>query len=251
MVSGFAIPLLGLLAASNRIGETRAPFLPLAVERLEQPLDDARVGDWVAYRIDAGPTRQGHWRVAVVGEEQDARGRPAFWLEIEFGSHASLSAPLLQFRMLVAKGTGITSDGVSRLIVVFGHDRAQEVDPSAIGRVLLGARAAETTPEGQNGHSASQGELSVRHGKELRLLTSAGTVSATPVELWYQRTLVQRFWISAEVPVLHLARIELPAAAHSMEASGYGHDAKARVGEPGSATPKIRLERQADAAGGF
>src|SRR5712664_3476004 len=77
MVSGFAIPLLGLLAASNRIGETRAPFLPLAVERLEQPLDDARVGDWVAYRIDAGPTRQGHWRVAVVGEEQDARGRPA------------------------------------------------------------------------------------------------------------------------------------------------------------------------------
>jgi hypothetical protein len=250
MVSGFAIPLLGLLAASSRTGEARAQVLPLPAEQLEQSLDDARVGDWVAYRIDGGPTRQGHWRLAVVGEEHDAYGRPAFWLEIEFGSHASLSAPLLQFRMLVAKGTGISSDGVSRLIVALGHDRPQEVDPSQIGRVLLGASAAET-PEGQKGHSASQGDLSIRHGKELRLLTSAGTVSATPVELWYQRTLVQRFWISAEVPVLHLARIELPATAHSMEASGYGHDAKARVSEPDLATPKIRWERRADAAGGF
>src|SRR5258707_12516123 len=196
MVSVFAISLLGLLVASTRTGDARAHVLPLPVGRLEQPLDDARVGDWVAYRIDGGPTRHGHWRLAVVGEEQDARGRPAFWLEIEFGSHASLSAPLLQFRMLVAKGTGISSDGVSRLIVVFGHDRAQEVDPSAIGRVLLGARAAETTPEGQNGPSASKGELRVRNGKELRLLTSAGTVSATRVELEYKRTLVQAFWIT-------------------------------------------------------
>ncbi len=250
-MSVFATSLLGLLVASNRTGDARAHVLPLPVERLEQPLDDARVGDWVAYRIDGGPTRHGHWRLAVVGEEQDARGRPAFWLEIELGSHASLSAPLLQFRMLVAKGTGISSDGVSRLIVVFGHDRPQEVDPSAIGRVLFGGSAAEPIPEGQNGHSASQGDLIVRHGKELRLLTLAGTVSATPVELWYQRTLVQRFWISAEVPVLHLARIELPATAHSMEASGYGHDAKSRVGEPDLATPKIRWEQRADAAGGF
>src|SRR5260370_38035435 len=96
MVSVFAISLLGLLVASNRTGDARAHVLPLPVERLEQPLDDARVGGWAAYRIDGGPTPHGHWRLAVAGEEHDARGRPAFWMEIELGLHASSSAPLPQ-----------------------------------------------------------------------------------------------------------------------------------------------------------
>jgi hypothetical protein len=248
-VSGFTRAALLLLVGANGIAQGNAQILPLATDRLEQPLDDARVGDWVEYRLDGGPMRQGHWRLAVVGEQQDARGRPAFWLEIEFGAHASLSAPLLQFRMLVAKGTGISSDGVSRLIVVFGHDRSREVDPLAIGRVLSGAAFPQPSPEGQNGHSASEAKSSVRRGKEVRLLTSAGAVSATPIELWSGQVLVQRFWVSAQVPVLHLARIELPAAAHSMEASGYGHDAKARIGEPDSTSPKIQLEQRVDAAG--
>src|SRR5258707_15868333 len=111
MVSGFAIPLLGLLAASNRIGETRAPFLPLAVERLEQPLDDARVGDWVAYRIDAGPTRQGHWRVGGVGGGTAGPGRPRFLLGDGFGSPPSPFRPALYFSVLCGKGAGNASAG--------------------------------------------------------------------------------------------------------------------------------------------
>jgi len=268
-VNGLAMLSIALVAGSGPLAP-KEHLLPLGLESLEAPLQEARVGDWVSYRIVGGRGREGHWRMAVVGEELDALGRSAVWLEMEFGAEAKLAAPLLQFRMLVARDAGLVASGVSRLIVAFGFDRPQELEPSAIERVLSGRGAAEIEggwqnghsapgPAGRNGHSAprplspvgAEDKLTVRRGGQVRLLTAAGTVSATPIELFYRRTLVQRFWISPDVPVLHLARIELPATSHSMEATGYGHDATARVSEPSASTPKIRLERPVDETGGL
>jgi len=257
-VNGLAMLSIALVAGSGPLAP-KEHLLPLGLESLEAPLQEARVGDWVSYRIVGGRGREGHWRMAVVGEELDALGRSAVWLEMEFGAEAKLAAPLLQFRMLVARDAGLVASGVSRLIVAFGFDRPQELEPSAIERVLSGRSATEIEGGWQNGHSAprplspvgAEDKLTVRRGGQVRLLTAAGTVSATPIELFYRRTLVQRFWISPDVPVLHLARIELPATSHSMEATGYGHDATARVPEPSASTPKIRLERPVDETGGL
>lgn len=256
-MSGLAVAWIVLVVGSGP-HPPKGRLLPPGLERLEAPLREARVGDWVSYRIQGGAGREGHWRMAVVGEELDAQGRSAVWLEMEFGAEAKLANPLLRFRMLAVRDAGLVPGGVSRLIVAFGFDRPQELEPSAIERVLSGTSAAEIEGGWQNGHSAprplfpggAEDKLMVRRGGQVRLLTAAGTVSATPVELFYRRTLVQRFWISPDVPVLHLARIELPATSHTMETTGYGHNATARIPEPSASTPKIRLERQVDEPGG-
>ena len=213
-MSGLAMVWIALVAGS----EPHAPkgrLLPPGLERLEDPLRQARVGDWVSYRIEGGTGREGHWRIAVVGEELDARGRSAVWLEMEFGAEAKLAAPLLRFRMLVAKDAGFAAGGVTRLIIAFGFDRPQELEPSAIERVLSSTGSGQVEVRTQTGRSAPasigqnvrsatrpffqsgvddalSAEVTVRRGAQVWLLTAAGTVSARPVELFYRRTLVQR-----------------------------------------------------------
>src|SRR5262249_25426845 len=93
-VSALAVVWIALVAGSEAHAG-KEPLLPPGIGRLEAPLRDVHVGDWVSYRIGGGAGREGHWRIAVVGEGLDARGRPALWLEMEFGNEAKLAAPLL------------------------------------------------------------------------------------------------------------------------------------------------------------
>lgn len=73
-------------------------------------------------------------------------------------------------------------------------------------------------------------------------MTLAGTVSAVQLELVVKKTVVKRMWISREIPLMQLAKMEIPGIAHSMEVAEYGVDAKPRMVLPPPSAPKVRLE---------
>jgi hypothetical protein len=73
-------------------------------------------------------------------------------------------------------------------------------------------------------------------------MTPAGTVTAVPVEVLYRSTVVKRTWLSREIPILNLAKIEIPRIAHAMEVHEYGVNAKPRMLLPDPKTPLVKME---------
>lgn len=229
--------VLGLLAASPASAAMPGKTL---LEHLAKGLRTTRPGDWVTYRLEGGGARVHYWRLAVVGEEKDRLGRDALWLEMEMGTHPAMRAPLSQIRMLVARGNGVAFDanGVTRLIVAMGFDRPQEYSQEALDWALTKpSRAQPARPHGR----LPQPPV-VRSGQETRLMTPAGTVTAVPVEVLYRGTVVKRTWVSREVPLLQLARIEIPRIAHALEVFEYGVNARPRMLLPSPETPRVKLE---------
>jgi hypothetical protein len=82
----------------------------------------------------------------------------------------------------------------------------------------------------------------VRSGQETRLMTPAGTVTAVPIEVLYRSTVIKRTWVSREIPILQLAKIEIPRIAHALEVFEYGVNAKPRMLLPDPKTPQVKLE---------
>ena len=78
-------------------------------------------------------------------------------------------------------------------------------------------------------------------------MTLAGTVAAIPVEVMLRGTVLKRLWMSRQVPVLHLAKLEIPAIEHAMEVRDFGIDAKPRMVLPSPDEPRIRMERYDEA----
>lgn len=211
------------------------------MDHLAKGLRSTQVGDWVTYRLDGGGARVHYWRLAVVGEEKDKLGRDAFWLEMEMGTHPAMRSPLSQIRMLVAKGDGVAFDpsGITRLIVAMGFDRPQEYSQEALAWALAKPQKSKpAAPRAQAGGTAAV----VRSGKESRLMTPAGTVTAIPIEVLYRSTVVKRTWMSREIPILNLAKIEIPRIAHALEVQEYGVNAKSRMLLPDPKTPTVKLE---------
>lgn len=201
---------------------------------------EAKVGSWVTYEASGGGDRVHYWRLAIVGEETDPRGRPAYWLEMEIGEHHALRAPLSQLKLLVARGAGIDRDGVTRVILSWGVAKPTELAPDALAAFLRDEPEAPGTPE----VTAPPGvALQARTGPQTRLLTAGGTVDAVPISIMLRDTVVKRMWISRQVPILHLARVEVPAISHTLEARDWGIDAKPRIPVPAGGAPKIRVER--------
>lgn len=200
---------------------------------------ELRVGQWVTYELrrGEGEGRASYWRIAVVGQERDNRGREGYWLEMEVGTHPEFPAPMAQLRMLVAKGAGVTAQGVTRLLMAQGFDRPVEVDPGAIAAFVPGGgRPARSSP------LPAAARPVLRAGRHASLLTRAGSVRATSLEVLERGVVVQRLWVSPEVPVLHLARIEIPPIGQVMEVHGHGEDARPRMRLPSSGTPTIHLD---------
>ncbi|WP_224245660.1 hypothetical protein [Hyalangium gracile] len=212
------------------------------LDHLAKGLRTTQVGDWVTYKLDGGGARVHYWRLAVVGEEKDAQGRDALWLEMEMGTHPAMRAPLSQMRMLVARGNGVAFDasGITRLIVAMGFDRPQEYSQEALDWVLT----KRPSPQPRPARSAQRlaDPPVVRSGQETRLMTPAGTVSAVPVEVLYRSTVIKRTWVSREVPILQLAKVEIPRIAHALEVFEYGVNAKSRMLLPDPKTPRVKLE---------
>ncbi|MHB8878877.1 MAG: hypothetical protein ACYC8T_34685 [Myxococcaceae bacterium] len=214
------------------------------VQHMQKGLKETKVGDWVTYKVDGTADRVHYWRLAVVGEEKDPKGRDAYWIEIDMGEHHELKAPLSQMRMLVAKSEGLSREGITRMVVAFGYEKPQEMAPDSVDFMTRG-EPADPEPAPAAGPDP---RLWVRTGKESRLMTLAGTVAAVPVEVMIKGTVVKRMWMSRQVPVLHLAKMEIPAIEHSMEVRDYGIDARPRMVLPAPGAPTIRMERYDDAA---
>jgi hypothetical protein len=216
------------------------PGKPL-LDHLAKGLRTTKVGDWVTYKLDGGGARVHYWRLAVVGEEKDKLGRDALWLEMDMGTHPEMRAPLSQIRMLIARGDGVAFDanGITRLIVAMGFDRPQEYSDEALQWALTNHSKPKAPAPQPN---KARVNPVVRSGQETRLMTPAGTVTAVPVEVLYRSTVVKRTWLSREIPILNLAKIEIPRIAHAMEVHEYGVNAKPRMLLPDPKTPLVKME---------
>jgi hypothetical protein len=236
LVCALSLALLGATPTAELPREGRMLF-EAAPERL-----DARVGEWVTYQMDGA--QQAFMRMAAVGEQKDAQGRDAVWLELEFGQHPAMKAPLAQFLMLVTRDVGLRTEGISRIFLTQGFERLQEVDSSALP-ALLGPPDKDTARPGPAPSApriAVGQDMSVERGKPARIMTLAGTVTAEPMEVLYKRNVLKRYWISREIPILRLAKMEFPGIRYTMEARDYGVDAKPRMVLPAPGAKKITLE---------
>ena len=217
------------------------PSLPgasMVSEQLTHGLTGAKVGQWVTYRFDDGGDRVHFWRIAVVGEEKDALGRPALWLELDVGQHHEMKSPLSQMRLLVARSVGLGKGGVTRAFVSFGVQRPREVEPASLELIEPGeAPKAAAAEEPIDRRLATMTE-----GMPTRLITQAGTVTARPIEMKVRQTVVKRIWVSEQIPILQVAKVELLPISHSMEVRDYGADAKSLMPPPSPTAAKISLE---------
>ncbi len=227
------------LALSVALGAGLPGSLGAALSaHLQAGLAEARVGDWVTYQADGGGGRVAFWRLAIVGEERDRDGRDAFWLELDVGDHPGLEAPLSQMRFLVAKGVAPSRGAITRIVAGFASLKPQELADDAVGAVerpLAPGPAPGLLPD-------ASPRLRAREGPEARLMTAAGTVAAIPVDVYLGDTSIERLWLSRQVPVLHLAKIEVPAIGHSLEVRDFGTNARPRLTTPAPNEPKIHLE---------
>lgn len=224
LVCALSLALLG----TAPVGVARGMLFEAAPERL-----DSRVGEWVTYQMDGGP-QQGFFRLAVVAEQKDSQGRDAVWVELEFGQHPELKAPLAQFLLLVARDTGLRAEGVSRLFVTQGFEKLQEVDAAALPFFLGTPGKQARLPVGQG--------ATVHRGPPTSLMTLAGTVTAEPLEVRHRQLVLKRYWVSRQLPILRLAKLELPPIRYSLEVRDYGLDARPRLVPPAPHDKKITLE---------
>jgi hypothetical protein len=229
--------ILALLLTVAPVG-LGTPAVKTLTEPLTHGLGGAAVGQWATFRIDGGGDRVQFIRFAVVGEELDRKQRPAYWLELEIGQHPAMKAPLMQLRMLIARGEGMTKEGVTRIFVAVGAERPNELDDEAVA-AFFGANPKQPAPVAR---AAPLEGLTTFVGQPTRLMTPAGTLTATAVEVRLRSTMVKRIWTSDQVPILHLARLEIPGLAHTIEVRDFGINARSQMVLPAPGTAKIKLE---------
>jgi hypothetical protein len=237
LVCALSLALLSATPTAELPREGRMLF-EAASDRL-----DARVGEWVTYQMDGGG--QGFMRMAAVAEQKDAQGRDAVWMEVEFGNHSAMKAPMAQFLMLVARDTGLRAEGISRLFLTQGFEKLQEVDKDAMPFFLGEAEknpSPRPTPPPASAQIPAGENTTVQRGKPSRLMTLAGTVTAEPMEVRHKQLVLKRYWISREIPILRLAKIEFPAIKYTLEVRDYGVDARPRMVLPAPGAKKIRME---------
>lgn len=189
----------------------------------------APVGAWVTYRLSGGPGRTAYWRIAVVSAGKGFEGRAKRWVELSFGIHPKLEAPLAQLKVLVDER------GLCRAVLAVGVARPRELSKEGLSRVahLPWLHALSHLP----GAAAT-----VEQGRRALLMTGGGAVTALPLSFFSQGVVVEKVYLSREVPVLGLARLELPGV-EVMEADAWGMDAVASLQIPESGVPLLHLRR--------
>ena len=241
-----ALLLLGLFLGFAAMAEAPAPASSTKADtRLGGPLleqiasrdGDLKVGDWVTYRISGGPGREAFWRFAIVAADRDGQGREGRWVEIDIGTHPNMVSPLSQLRMLMSRDAqGERSWKVRRVLMAHGTARPSEVDPAEVEGLMRGR--PETPGKSRVTHP---GARAVR-GTPQRIMTQAGSVNAEPVDLFYRGTRVRRIWMSPDIPVMGLAKIEIPGSGYIMEARDYGIGAEPMMVLPKPGTAPLSLE---------
>lgn len=228
--------LAALCASPTPVADSKnAPTAQDSLDVLRTWKGDLRhvaVGQWVTYELSR-PRFKGFMRISAVGEEKDAQGRDAIWVEMDVGEHHLMKAPHLQYKMLVARDAGLTANGVTRAFIAVGYERPRELETDAIAELF-----AEPPPrpmlESKVAPPKTLAGFNVRseQGKPTALMTHAGTVTASAYSLYYKATVIKRIWVSPQIPILHLAKIELPPVGTAMEIRDYGVGARPMMTTP-------------------
>lgn len=197
-------------------------------------------GEWVTYRVSGGPGREAFWRMAVVGKERDAQGREARWVELDFGQHPNMVAPMAQMRALMTPLSGRWE--MSRLFVGYGAARPFEVDPAEL-HLWGGGPQKPSVAKPQRAPADVREHVRVVRGQPQRLMTQAGSLLADPVEVFFRGTSVRRIWTSDAIPVIGLVKIELPGTGHVLEVRDHGIDARPMMVLPPPDAPTVSFER--------
>lgn len=210
----------------------------LAVGRDGAAITSGKVGEWVTYRLKS-PRMVSFLRIAVVGEERDVRGRPAVWVELDAGGHHAMEAPMVQLRLLVARGSDLDGEGITRAFVALATGKPQEVEPAGLEEMFRAEKLPANPPK-------TFEHLKVDARSPIRMMTLAGTVSARRVDLMIGPHVIQRYWTSDQIPLLKLAKLEIPAASQAMEVRDYGVDARPRMVLPNPDERKLNIEPGGD-----
>lgn len=249
MRGAFAIALaltLGVATLSPRPAQAQLSGQHLVTRHLAKGVAQTKVGDWVTYKLVGGSDRRTWFcRAAVVGEEKDRKGRDAVWVEVDIGTHHAMKAPLVQVKMLLARDALSQREPVTRMYLAWGVEKARELDDASLKRLFSGtspATAAEPITPADSA-VARKYESTVRALPEQRLMTLAGTVGAVPVELRVRSTLIKRFYVSNEIPLLQLAKLEIPGIGHSLEVRDFGRNARPLMVIPTEDAPRWNLDQ--------
>ncbi|HZH03683.1 MAG TPA: hypothetical protein VEY30_07865 [Myxococcaceae bacterium] len=175
-----------------------------------------RVGDWVTYRLVAGPGREHFLRLAVVGRESGSEKSTRVWLELETGTHPEMAAPIGRLRALI-DGSGQGAGALHRLVFSPGFDPPSEVP----------VQSSSVSPA-----PLPPASVRVERGGTTMLPTRAGVVRAFPVSWSTSGEVIKRLWLSGQVPLWGLVRWELPTVGRSVELWAFGTGAASRVPEP-------------------
>lgn len=217
--------ILGLLASSPAASED-------ALRSAARVAGATKVGDWVTYRIDGGPGRGAFWRMAAVEEQKGVHGEDLVWLEVELATSPSFAAPMAQFRMLVPHVLNFERQDVQRLLVGFGEAGSEEVGAGALDESLSLRESPTARPP-----------VSVQRDESFGVVqTQTGPVKALRYRLVQAGKILQIYWVSAEVPLLHLAKIEIPGLDQALVVHDFGTDARSRISIPDPARQKIGIE---------
>lgn len=256
----WALLALALLAAPSLASAQSVTGVQNLLSHMVKGLPDTQVGDYVTYRVRGGIDERTHyWRVAVVGQDKDKQGRDAYWVELMMGTHHLMRAPLFQSRLLIARNPGPNEEPISRIYIAWGMEKARELSDESLAKLLDPTpddpaqslneeelklyNQAQAMERQKKLSPAAKKALNIRTLPEKRLMTLAGTVTAVPTEVRYASTVIKRIWMSREVPILHLAKMEIPAIEHSLEVRDYGRNAKPEMILPVDGQPRLSLER--------
>jgi hypothetical protein len=173
--------------------------------------------------------------MAAVEAAKGAHGEDLLWLEIELGTDSSFVSPMAQLRMLVPHVLDLEQKDVQRLIVGIGGQKPTEFEPTT---VLLANASDERIRPAPTRQSVQLDKV----GNAVDIQTRAGPVRASPYRLIHGGKVIQVYWLSPTVPLLHLAKIEIPKLEQSLVIHDFGTDATSRVSLPSVNSPNTNVE---------
>ena len=180
----------------------------------------ARAGQWVTYQVTTASGLTVFLRLAAVKDEP---AEHAIWVEVEAGLTAGMESPLLQLALLCERDGDRLTGRVRRAFAAVAHEPAAPLPPALLAKARMEAPSDDRPPPA---------DFRFRLGAPQDLATRAGRLTARPWELVYKGQVVKRMWMSDAVPLLHLARIEVPAVGQRIDLHDAGEGAEPRVKLP-------------------
>lgn len=136
--------------------------------------------------------------------------------------------------------------------MAIGPKKPMAVEPEAIPKFFAESKSPEVPGPKEPAPQLDLSAVRAIEGPPAALLTHAGTVTASMLELRYKSVVLKRFWMSEAIPLWRLAKMEVPALKAVMEVRDFGINARSLMALPGPDERKVtvqaleEIERQDD-----